>query len=51
MPSPAIRMSRPKPIKVLQELASTEAAARTINRIDFITRRHSANSMRGKQIL
>ena len=36
-PSPPIRMSRPKPIIVLQELKSTAAVAATvIKRIDFI---------------
>ena len=37
MPSPAMRMSRPMPMKVLQELVKTAAAARAINKMDFIT--------------
>lgn len=37
MPSPAIRMSRPRPMNVLQELVSTAVAATAIKRIDFIS--------------
>ncbi len=37
MLSPVIRMSRPRPMKVLQELVKTAAAARAINKMDFIT--------------
>ena len=35
-PSPPIRMSRPRPIIVLQELKSTAAAATVMRRNDFI---------------
>ena len=35
-PSPPIRMSRPKPIIVLQELKSTAAVATVMRRSDFI---------------
>ena len=36
MPSPAIRMSRPRPMKVLQEVKRIELAARAIKRVIFI---------------
>lgn len=36
MPSPAIRMSRPRPMKVLQEVKRIELAARAIKRVTFI---------------
>ena len=38
IPSPVIRKSRPRPMKVLQELVKIAAAAKAINKMDFITR-------------